>query len=241
MKTLIAIPSYNRPYEASKKLFWLNGLNYDWKIFVEPNQSRYYKQIFGDEKVIETENENKLVGQIVSIYKYAKENNYTHVLKIDDDMRFTKEGLKKQNTSDFMNYAIDEMTSNFNESVGIITCAKPMTYIRSQKKGFKERNSAVYGNYFIKTDLLKTLKKEYYLFDDLIVTIECKKQGLKILTYLGAMEDAITHKNEGGLQSFNRDLLGKQAYENIKKDYPLVEVLENDKNNCFDITIKNYL
>ena len=242
MKVLLAIPSHNRPYDIEKRvLYWLRNIDVDYKIFIEKDQEMYYVQTCGVENLVLTPNGSGLMGQVVEIGKYAKNNKYDLVLKMDDDMRFTKDKNKKPDTFKVINKYISDAVNKFqSDNVGMITVSKPMEYRYSDKKGFVIRKKPVYGNYFVRTEYLLRLKPELLLFDDLWISIEVKQDNKQTLTYIGAYEDAITHKNGGGLQTYDRDLLGRQSYEQAKKVYPKIQELKNSKHKKFDICVKNY-
>ena len=242
MKILLAIPSHNRPYDIEKKvMYWIKDVKVDWKVFCEENQAMYYEQSVGKDNLVTTPDGSGLMGQIVEIGKYAKENEYSLVLKMDDDMRFTADKIKKHETPIVISKYLKLVAKEFeNPDVGMITVSKPMEYRYGNKEGFKKRRKPVYGNYIVRTEYLLKLRKELLLFDDLWISIEVKQDGKQMLTYQGAYEDAITHKNAGGLQSYDRDQLGRDAYEIAKEYYPLIEELQDSKHKKFDISVKNY-
>ena len=97
MKVLLAIPSYNRPYEIEKKcLFWLKELkDIDWKIFIRSEQYVYYSQLIPKNNLV-CINVNSFRETINAIGEYAKSNSYDLVHKIDDDMSFKKLGMSKR-------------------------------------------------------------------------------------------------------------------------------------------------
>jgi len=243
MKVLIAIPSHNRPYDIEKKLgYWLPYMMYDYKIFVEENQEMYYSQSIGSTHLVLTPNGSGLIGQLIEIGKYAESHGYDLVLKMDDDMRFTKDKSPKDETSlvvsEYIKSAIDLFTSR--QDVAITNVVKPATYRYSNKEGWKIRQKPIYGNYMIRTEMFKCLTHEMLLFDDLVFSIEARKQGKMIYQYYGAYEDAITHKNAGGLQSYDRDQLSRKAFEYLKTKYPLLKEMPNNKNGVFDIDVSQY-
>lgn len=245
MKILVAVPSYNRPYDIEKRVgWWLKQVKgVDFRIFVEPSQAMYYEQSFDVENIVETKDDNGFMNQIIDIGKYATKNKYDLVFKIDDDMKFSARGVRKDGTVELFQNIINELKEKFlnTKNIGAINIAKPMTYMHSEKKGFKARKKPIYGNYIMDPKYLVMMKPEMLLFDDLFLTIEVKKDKKDIYTYLGAYEDAITHTNQGGLQSFDRNDIGFKGYEFAKTIYPRIEELENSKNNCFDIDISFYL
>jgi hypothetical protein len=242
MKVLIAIPSHQRPYDIEKRTgFWLKALKKtDWKVFVESDQIKYYEQIIPKSNLISTPVGSGLIGQLIEIGNYASKNNYDLVMKMDDDMRLTKTGLKKENTADFIEEMIEYMISQFDSNTGAITAAKPMGYLHGDKKSIKLRNKPIFGNYLIRTGFFSCLKPEYLLFDDLVFSAQIKLNGMVIKTNFAAMEDSLTHKNKGGLQTIDRDLYSRKGFQAIIKDFPLMKELPDNKNNCFDIDASNY-
>jgi hypothetical protein len=242
MKTLIAVPTYNRPYTIVKStLFWLEQMNIDFKIFVYKSQVKYYKQATSINNIVSCEDGIHLCGKLNAVYKYAVANNYDLVFKVDDDMKFSREGVKKTEAAKICTEFIQEASELFkNKNVGLINVSKYGSYRWSEKKEFKIRRKEISGNYYIRTELLKNLHTDLILFDDLWVSVETKLAGLDIYSYFGAFEDAETHKNKGGMQSYNRDKLSRQSYEYAKNIYPKIEILENPKHNLFDISVKKY-
>ena len=241
MKLLLAIPSYNRPYDIAKHCHWLKDFKYDYKVFVEEDQVMYYEQSIGIDNIVQTPNGSGLMGQIVEIGRYATIKQYEIVFKMDDDMSLKKRSTRKHQIADVINEYVEKCLEQFkNEDVSLITCAKPMEYRYAKTEGFIERKRPVYGNYMVRQWYLLFMDKDLLLFDDLWISVEVVKSRKKILTYTGAYENAITHKNNGGLQSYDRDELGKRSYEVAKELYPQIEILENSKHKKFDISVKNY-
>jgi len=247
MNVLLAIPSHNRPYRLDNTVkYWLNEYSYNWKIFVEPNQYIYYEQTVPSNSIVKTNNENYICGQMVDIAKYAQENGFKYVFKVDDDMCFTKKGLKKRDHFKVAEEIVLKAKSFMDKDsgCGLITVPKAMTYLYYKKDDeFVEINKPVFSNYFIRVqDLIKIMKKEYLIFDDLLVSFAIKKMKKSIFRYMKAYESAKTHNNEGGLQSFDREYLSKKSFAALKKDYPLLEGIdaEKTKNNCFDVSSDRY-
>lgn len=242
---LVAIPSYNRPYKLDKTILrWTSTLDYHWKVFVEPKQYIYYKQSVGKDNLVKTNDDNGLAGQIVDIVEYAKTNGYKYIFKVDDDMSFVQKGKGIKRSGETANEIIPAMFEKIESDImiGVITVCKPKDYMYSDGTPFKVSHKPVYGNYFAPVDLFN-IKREHLLFDDLIITMDAILADKKILRCYMAYEQSQTHKNEGGLQTFDRDALSREAFKAIKKDYPLIEAVEpqDTKNNCFDVSIKAYL
>ena len=247
MKTLLAIPSYNRPYKLKNEvLYWLESYKYDWKMFVEPSQYMYYAQSVPKDKLIKTRDNNFICGQMVDIGFYAKNQGYEFVFKVDDDMCFTKRKAKKPSHGGIASKYVLEAEDFFNKNLkcGLISVSKAMTYLYYKKKElFVKINKPIASNYFIRTDdLNKLIKREYLIFDDLIVSFGTKVLGKELYRYMGAYESGKTHSNVGGLQTFDRESLSKNSYWAIKKDYPLLKGVpaKDTKNNCFDVCSDRY-
>ena len=200
MKLLLAVPSYNRPYDIMKRTgFWLKELSgtTNWKVFVEPQEEIYYSQSLGSENIIETGDDIKLIGQVEHIYKYAKDNGFDLVMKCDDDMLFKQRGSKKQDASKVFTDHIQKIIRFFeeNESCGSVNISKPMGYLHWKNDDkFKLSKKPIYGNWITRTENLVNLTKDLLLFDDLLLSIETKKQGKDIYVYYGCYEDAIGEK-----------------------------------------------
>ena len=247
MSVLLAIPSFNRPYNLQNTImYWLKDYTLDWKVFVEPRQYMYYKQIVKPDNLIRTHNENYICGQMQDICEYAQYHNYKYVFKVDDDMCFTRRGSKKPDHGAIASELVLDCVKFMDENpdCGLLTAPKAMTYLYYKKEDlFVEINKPIYSNYFIRVqDLSEIMKREYLIFDDLLVSFATKARNKKIYRYMGAYESAKTHKNEGGLQSFDREKLSKLSYKALKKDYPLLEGIDakNTKNNCFDVSSDRY-
>jgi hypothetical protein len=242
MKTLIAVPSYNRPYDIDKKtLYWLKDMKYDWKVFIYQSQARYYSDSVGIDNLIPCNDGIHLCGKIAHIYEYAKYHKYDAVFKVDDDMRFSSDGVDKKDAAKVCSKFLEEANELFkNPDVGLINVSKYGSYKWSDKQGFKKRKKEIASNYYIRTELLKNIHSKLILFDDLWVSLETKLAGKDIYQYFGAFEDAATHKNKGGLQSYDREKISRQSYEYAKTIYPKIEILENPKHNLFDISVKKY-
>ena len=248
MKTLIVVPSYNRPYSIQQNtLFWLEQMNVDFKIFVYESQIKYYAQVTSKENLIGCKDGIHLCGKLNVAYNYAVDNNYGLIFKVDDDMRFSRDGIKRSDKNykkiapqicmDFIN----EATKLFEDkNIGLINVAKFGSYKWEKDKGFKKRHKEIASNYYIRTELMKNIHSELIIFDDLWVSLETKLAGLDIYQYFGAYEDAATHRNKGGLQSYDRELISRKSYEYAKKIYPKIEIEQNSKHNIFDISVKKY-
>ena len=247
MKMLIAIPSYNRPYNIEKRTgHWIKKIkNADVKVFVCPNQYLYYSQVIPQDMLIKgaVQGEKEgFINQLLFIKKYAEDHGYDVVFKCDDDMTFTKSKAKKDQHGELIDEAILEFkfTLSSDPSINAISFSQPMEYLYSEKKGFKKRKKAFSGAYIIRTNKW-ILHKDLYCYDDIFSWIELKiNDQANCWTYYGLMQDALCGTNEGGLQSIDRNMLGKKTYKNCVKYYPNVVPKEDTKHKFFDIDYSYY-
>jgi hypothetical protein len=245
MKVLLAVPSYNRPYDIEKRTsFWLKKLEgIDWRVFVEPKEMIYYSQTIPESNIVETHNQNNLMGQIVDIYNYALNNGYDIVMKCDDDMMFKEKGVKKNEVHKTIEKHLPIIIEQFKKDskLGSVNISKPMPYLYNKKYVFKNSMKPIYGNWITRTEILASLDKSLILFDDLYLSIETKLKGYDINVYYGCYEDAIGEKNEGGLQSLDRKSISVDSYKIAKKIYPKIKEWSNSKSKNFDIDVTEYL
>lgn len=235
IKVLLAIPSYNRPYDIDKKTgWWVKQIkNADVKIFVCPSQEIYYKQVLNGYTVAGAKQgeKNGFVNQLLTIKKYAIDNGYNVILKCDDDMIF-KGAEKKINQPLAIDNAINLFKERFSKDkeLSAIAFCQPMEWLRGERTGFKKRIKQFYGNYCIRTERY-FLHDDLYLFDDLFIWIELQLNKMnKVETYLGLYQDAIGLVNKGGLQSYDRYSLSKETFITAKnKYYPEIIERENSK------------
>ena len=75
MRTIVAIPSKNRPQNIEKFVLpFMSRLNLDFAIFVEPQDYENYKQF---PNVVQMPENNKGLGYATMFAKkYAEQNNY---------------------------------------------------------------------------------------------------------------------------------------------------------------------
>jgi len=227
MKVLLAIPSYNRPYEIEKKTgFWLKKLvDIDWKIFVREDQYIYYSQVIPEENLITIE-VNSFRETINAMGNYARENNYDVIHFVADDMSFKKQGrAKKKDTHLVYQELYVDIVEKFktDQDVYGISVAKPMTHLRRDKtKTWGRENKALYGNIFLRSEIMN-MPENIEVFQDIFSSLVILSKGKKTLTYLKAYEDAIMLKNSGGLQSNGkRNQLATKTLEQMKKMFPNV-------------------
>jgi hypothetical protein len=226
MKVLVAIPSYNRPYEIEKKCgYWLKELiDIDWKVFVREEQFIFYSQVIPAEHLVRI-NVNTFRETINAIGQYAIENGYDLVHKIDDDMSFKKLGMSKRaDCAKVYQETHTKIVQRFIEDENLygLSVSKPMAHIRSKDLVFTRENKALYGNYLLRAKVM-AMPEGIELYDDVYFALEILRIGKKTLTYTGSYEDAVCYKNGGGLQSINRNKIGVETIKVLQKYFPEVK------------------
>lgn len=231
MKTLITVPSYNRPYVIEKRTgFWLKELKNDpFKIFVEPDQYLYYNQTFDSENLVETNNNIGLYGQLIAIGEYGVKNGYDLITKIDDDTYFTNEKYKKKGASKVFDLSMQEIKKRFEENpkLGVVGFTRGMDYFYGKGKGFKTRKKPIYGTCVARPEIFANLDPTFYTFADLFISVVCKQMGYEIETYYNCNENRLDFTNEGGLQSINRKEKSLLTIERALKKYPECKVIKD--------------
>ncbi len=244
-RTLIAVPSLGRAYDFMKHTgFWLKELrNTDYKMFIEPREERYYRQILPYGNIVATENDSGLKGQIGHIQQYAKDKGYKYVMKCDDDMWFLRKGMNKRKSAQTLEGALwdIEQAMDEDEAIGGVTITKAAGYLRNSSNALwlYKKNKPFYSNSISRVDLFQ-VPTAADIFVDLSLLLECVTKGYQPKTYGRAYESCYTFKNKGGFQSYDRDKLSREVFIKLKDVYPEISEREETKNPCFDIDVSAY-
>ena len=227
MKVLVACPSFNRPYDIMKRTGrWIKNLETDWKIFVEPQQFRYYEQSFSADQLVKTGTGIGISGQLRYIRKYADEHGYDWVFKTDDDMFFKAEKTKAADSHKVVDrFIADSMQflkslEEMGDKAGGFTIAKPKNY-RFRTGTWKLRNKTFLGNYLVRTQFID-LPEGLKLSDDMIIGVNVAMAGYDIYTYHDCYEDSMLWTNKGGCQSYDRFKMTHDDIAILKETYPLI-------------------
>jgi hypothetical protein len=247
MKLLLAIPSYNRPYEIEKRTgFWLKKLQYShWKVFVEPDQAVYYAQTIPKAHLVVTGNNIGLVGQLRMIARYAIRKGYDLVWKIDDDMMFKRKGIKKHQIHEVVEQTIPDLTERFSQDadLGVINIAMPRDYMYKQvyndsPKFYTKKKWMVKCSYVVRPEDMDYTDGNY-TFDDVEIGLIDMEKRKKIEFYAGCYNDNLIRENQGGLQSFDRDEKARQSLAALVKRFPKIKEAWFDRLGV-DIDISAY-
>jgi GT2 family glycosyltransferase len=206
MNCLVAIPSKSRPENIKSIILpFVKRLNLDYKIFVEPQESHIYNF---DNVVIHDKNNIGLGGALLSIKKYAENNNYDIILKLDDDVKAIGEIEKDLNK-------IEKAMSI--PKVSAICFPYDFEFYSKSEKMFTRENKRLQTAYFIKTKKFRPSQdvstfEDFYQFLQIInnneKTLFCSKHLISCQT---------VGKGKGGLQLFDRSEMAKKEIEIFRK------------------------
>lgn len=214
MKVLIAVPTKLRPYLIMKKKgtgYWLQHVKkYDWKVFVEPQEKRYYEQSmreFKDHLVYLPENDHGYSYAILQIKQYAIDNGYDLILLTEDDSQGYQSPLRKEHwiTCEEM---LDELVPLFKSipdmgMVGFHTDMQGYTMAMLRKNiedgliMFPNKNKLVMSTPLIRTSVLEA-SEQILCNPDMYLNLMCRKQGFKIYKYAKVVYTHEIMVNNGG-------------------------------------------
>lgn len=243
MKVLVAIPSYNRPYTIEKRTgFWVKKLkDIDYKVFVRSDQYLYYNQVFDSKHLVEI-NVNSYRETINAIRDYAMVNGYDLIHKFDDDMSFKRLGMaKKSDAHHVYKQLYADVVNCFMQDPDLygVSVAKPMNHIRNKDTQFTRHNKCLYGNMWLRPEIMY-MPKGIELLDDVWNTLNILKIGKKTASYTLAYEDAELLKNDGGLQSIDRNKATRNTIEVMATYFDNVRVGSYKGNSkILDVDLKH--
>lgn len=242
MKTLIVVPSFNRPYQFKSEVGrWIVRIvKYDWVVIVEPKQLIYYSQVVPEKHLIVSEDDCGITGQMFHAKQYAERNGYDLIFKCDDEFKFQNDNWKMKDSDRALVEMLDDMIPEFENSLlGVICIAHYFTYRYNHSKvRFTHKNREVYGNYLVRTHLVE-YPKGTKIFDDVVVGMNCILKGYYTLVYGKGYFGYKEYKNKGGIDLSKRNELSKHNCSIIQKNYPLVIGFTNKK-GMFDLDCSAY-
>lgn len=245
MKILIAVPSYNRPYDADKRIgYWFKDLNdFTAKLFVCPTQYRYYQQIFRH-KVVAGQTQGTpdgFVKQMIFIDQYAKKFGYDYVFKVDDDMAFRKSKRGKQYVMQDFTQSLVNLTDFLQDNNDVVggCYTSPLTYRWLKSHEITDRNKPFVGNYFYKVGMLE-YNKNIMCYLDYYAATYLRDKG-RLITINDLYEDKLFLTNNGGIQSFDRLSMQKKSSKAFMKQFPHTTTKQHPKLPDFlDIDVSYY-
>lgn len=218
MKILIAVPSKNRADRIKDlTLNWLDIVDIDWQVFVEPQDFENYKKIIPEKNLIQIDGNNRGLGFSKSYIKYyAIQNNYDLIFKLDDDLEGWYGRSRNQRESisyEVFTEAINDGLIAFIKYPEVKAISYPYAWQMYEKDKWIGINQRLQSSYFLRTDSFFG-DPRFSTFEDIANFIYIRKNNGIVLRYGWAgqnIEDV--GKNPGGHQDFNRK---EQALNEIK-------------------------
>ena len=272
MKILVAIPSHKREKSILKEtLSWvhkLTGDDVDVKVFVEPQEFvRYmpYIQALNRQNesesnlkkigLVKTEDGAGLSGQMRRIGEYAKENGYSYVVKLDDDMYVT--GWKKGDRNEkynkpkshialrqFIDESIELMEQTKAESKpigGVGMGVGSYTRWNKEDKTILKENTPLYFTYLTVPEALTEFDKNNLIFVDVWISLIIHRMGMRTVMHGRSSHNGKMYTNAGGISTKGRDEIAKRSAVHIKDQFPEIKVTKHDKYGWTDIEISEAL
>ena len=225
MKLLIAIPSKNRvEILMNNTLLWVPSCDIDWKVFVEPQDFEKYKTILAEEKLVNIGQNDQGLGFAKQFIKdFAKVGGYTHIFKVDDDIKgFTKyrKKLDPPRTAQW----VKEFTKDIEKSLELhpqVKCVSfPYSFEMYEKKHW-EVAKRVQTAFIIETDWLYVNPK-VSVFEDFATGLSVLVNGGLVAKFCmaGINMGVKVGGGTGGHQSYDRFERAKLEAEELRKLYP---------------------
>lgn len=236
-KILIAVPSKGRHESILKFTYsFLQYSKHDFKIFVEPQDFESYSsngEIFTNHLVSIDKNDQGLKYAKIKIRDYAKENGYTHIFKLDDDLTGLRDTSqrklpKEQKVKNDKRWRVEnifdkliedsvELFTHFgNEIKGVATIPGYAMYSFDGRK-WTNYNASFKSNYI--TDVDYFVSDEYCLLhnlEDQESYFNILQKGFQTIEYGLTGIDNDIFKLEGGHQSKS---LNRQENEEKHKNF----------------------
>ncbi len=234
MKLLIAIPSKNRiDILASNALKWVPYSGVDWKVFVEPQDLMQYQRYISESNIIVLPENNKGLGYSKQIIKeYAKAGGYTHIFKIDDDVRgFTKwrQRLSDEAMTTWFREIMFDVEKAFDIYSQVRAVSFPYGFEMYEKKKW-EVTKRIQTAYIVATESLY-VDPAISVFEDFATGLHIMAKGGLILKYgmAGINMGVKVGGGTGGHQSYDRCLQAINEVEPLRKIYPALNFRKVDK------------
>ena len=225
MKVLIAIPSKGRADKIMQHtLRWVPKQIERYAVFVEPQEYEAYAAAGVENIQVLEQNDQGIAYVKAAIKRYAEENGYDLVFKMDDDIkRFTPRGAK---------IPIEKNIENFDRMMR--TCVLMFDHVPDLGAiGYPYRNELyepmVWSGincrlqtcYLIRTELINT---DFTTFEDLAQLVTLRLANKFTLRYgMLAIECEPIGKNGGGLQLFDRKAQALADCEKLRKIHPAIK------------------
>lgn len=233
MKILLAIPSKNRIEILRKNTYaWLPLVQAEYKVFVEPRDFSLYETA-GFKNLVSIGENGKGYGFAKRfIKKYAEENGYEVVFKIDDDTKSFTDYRKKTDsagTAKLLNEFLPKVMAYFEKYPNLGGVSFPYSFHLFEKREW-EPVKKVQSNYIVRTQFL-ACEYNFSNFDDFAVGIDILRKGFKLMKYglIGQNLGVAVGGGTGGQQDFDRKKQSLEEIELLRKIYPALKFKKVDK------------
>ena len=214
MKCLVFIPSKGRPNNISKFVEpFMNRLGLEYRIFVEPQESAAYPF----KNVVVLDKDNGGLGYSDSFAKrYAEQNGYDLVFKIDDDVTGIGE----------IENDIHEIIKAFNiPKVGAVVFPYSFEWYAKTEKLFSRKNKRAQTCYIIRTNLFRP-SHEISTFEDFYQYLLMRNDGYDTLFCSRHLIECVpVGQGKGGLQLFDRSAQALKEINIFKSIDPTIAVV----------------
>jgi len=219
MKCLVIIPSKARPDNIAKYTIpFVESMGLDYRIFVEPQDEQNY--IAFPNVIILPANNRGLGYSTMYAKKYAIDNGYDLIFKIDDDVQAIGEIQKD----------LDKILASFKISkVGAVVFPYDFEFYAKTEKLFTRVNKRIQTCYIIRTSLYKP-SEEISTFEDFYEYLLLRQKGYDTL-YCSKhlIKCSPVGQGKGGLQVFDRSEMALKEIQIFKSIDPSIEVIEKPK------------
>lgn len=229
MKTLIAIPSKGRA-EAALTSEWSKLLDSSYTVvwFVEPQDYESYRNAMPEAvlSVLEA-NDRGLWFAKLGILKYARENGYEIVFKVDDDVRGLAGKDRKvkrgKEAARIFEEAHDDCIWAFHKYPLVKAIGFPYSHQMFTVKKWAGINARLQSCYAVRVEDWD-IDPEVEVFEDFWTSIRIIAQNGNTLRYGFMGMDCDVGKMAGGIQGipdFSRDEKAKKAIAYMQRFYPI--------------------
>lgn len=216
MRLLIAVPSKKRAevFEKFAKKF-ISKFDQDKILVLEKEDYNDYS--FENKLMLDKSNQG-LSYSLKSIKKYASENGYDLILKVDDDVK----------TIGKLWEDIDKIITVFerNPTVGAVSFPYKFQFYSISNQLFTHANKRLQTCYIIRTDSYAIDKKASNLFEDFYNFMMLIRNGYHTLfCSRHAIDCKPVGEGKGGIQCFDRKKLAIEAIREFKSIDPTIKVI----------------
>jgi hypothetical protein len=216
MRCLVIIPSKARPDNIKNYTIpFVKRLGLDYRIFVEPQDEQNYSSF---KNVIILPDNNKGLGySTIYAKKYAVNNGYDLIFKIDDDVKAI--GTIEKD--------IDKIMAAFKiEKVGAIVFPYDFEFYAKTEKIFTRINKRIQTCYIIRTHIYEP-REEISTFEDFYEYLLLRQKGYDSL-YCSKhlIQCSPVGQGKGGLQVFDRSEMALKEIHIFKSIDPTIKVIQ---------------